>query len=106
VLLQLLTGGGSAYGIETLGEKVLAVTWQSAWLIPYEPELHWMVPVAGLVLLLPFFLVSWGSEYLVAKGMLRGREVRRLGDRIRNANLITYVLLTLWPIGMLALYGI
>jgi hypothetical protein len=106
VLLQIVTGGSGAYGISSFGEKFLAVTWQSAWLIPYEAELGWMIPVAGLVLLIPFFLVSWWSEYQVARRMLRGVEVKRLNETVRNANLITYGLLTLWPIGMLVVPSI
>jgi hypothetical protein len=39
VLVQLVTGGGSAYGIATTKQRFLAVTWQAPWLIPYEQEL-------------------------------------------------------------------
>jgi hypothetical protein len=55
VLVQMVTGGGSAYGINSVMGKVLAVTWQAPWLIPYEEDLNWMIPVAGVVLLIPFF---------------------------------------------------
>ena len=43
VLIPMLTGGGGAHGV---GPQ--AVTWQAPWLIPYEEELHWMIPAAGL----------------------------------------------------------
>lgn len=101
VLFQMMTGGGSAYGLETTLTRILAVTWQAPWLIPYEPALHWMIPVAGLVLLIPFFFVSWWSEYLVSKKLLKAIEAKTIQIAVRNANLITYGLLTLWPIVML-----
>ena len=101
VVIQMLTGGGSAYGIDTPLTKFLAVTWQAPWLILYESDLHWMIPVAGLVLLLPFFFVSWGSEYYVTKKLVDNIETITLKKAVRNANLITYGLLTLWPLTML-----
>jgi hypothetical protein len=55
VLIQVLAGGGGAFGLDTTLGKVLSVTLQAAWLIPYESDLHWMIPVAGLILLFPFF---------------------------------------------------
>ena len=99
VLIQMLAGGGGAFGIDTALGKVLAVTLQAAWLIPYESDLHWMIPVAGLVLLVPFFFVSWWSEYFVSKKMLKEHSVQRVKIAVRNANIITYTLLALWPIG-------
>lgn len=103
VCIQMVTGGGAAYGLDTWLGKVIAVTWQAPWLIPYEGDLDWMVPVAALVLLLPFFLVSWWSEYLVSKAMTKDGELPQLKHAIRNANLISYGLLSLLPIGMLVL---
>ena len=101
VVIQMVTGGGGAYGLNTTLGKVLAVTWQAPWLIPYETSLDWMVPVAGLFLLIPFFFVSWWSEYFVSKRMIQNIEFPVLKKQVRNANLITYGLLTLWPIVML-----
>ena len=98
VSIQLITGGGSAYGIDTTIEKILAVTWQAPWLIPYEHSLNWMIPVAGTVLLVPLFFISWWFEYLVSKSMLKEVEPNRIKLLVRNANLITYSLMMLWPI--------
>jgi hypothetical protein len=103
VVIQMITGGGSAYGLNTALTKVLAVTWQAPWLIPYESDLHWMIPVSGLVLLIPFFFVSWWSEYFVSKKLIKDIEAQTIKIAVRNANLITYGLLTLWPIIMLVI---
>lgn len=99
VLVQMLTGGGGAHGLDSFMGKVLAVTWQAPWLIPYEKNLNWMIPFAGLVLLVPFFFASWWSEYLVSKRMHKTLPSVSIKDKVRNANLITYCLLAAWPIG-------
>lgn len=99
VLVQMVAGGGGAFGLDTMLGKVLSVTFQAAWLIPYESELYWMIPVAGLVLLVPFFFVSWWSEYLVTKKILQDHPAQTVKVVVRNANIITYTLLVLWPIG-------
>ena len=98
VALQLVTGGGGAYGLDTTLGKVGAVTWQAAWLIPYESDLHWMVPVAGTVLLIPFFFVSWWVEYLICKRRFTTANSVVVKRAVRNANLITYGLLLFWPV--------
>ena len=99
VLVQMVTGGGGAYGIDTVMGKILAVTWQSPWLIPYEDDLDWMIPAAGLVLLIPFFFTSWWSEYVVSKWLNKSLRPESIKQEVRNANLITYSLLATWPIG-------
>ena len=101
VVVQMVTGGGAAYGIDTFMGKVISVTWQAPWLIPYESELYWMIPVAGMVLLVPFFFASWWSEYLVSKKMHRDLNGRLVKKYVRNANLITYGLFTIWPIALI-----
>ena len=68
VLIQMFTGGGSAHGV-----GLHAVTWQAPWLIPYEDDLHWMVPAAGLVLTVPFWFVSVVIESKVLNRTLRQR---------------------------------
>ena len=98
VSVQMLLGGGGAFGLETTWDKLLSVTLQSAWLIPYQSDMHWMIPAAGMFLLLPFFLASWWSESLVSRMMLKSTPINVLKTTVRNANLITYSLLALWPI--------
>jgi len=101
----MVTGGGGAYGIDSVIGKVLAVTWQAPWLIPYEEDINWMIPVAGLVLLIPFFFTSWWSEYFVSKKINKTLPSLSIREKVRNANLITYSLLAAWPIGFWVLSG-
>jgi hypothetical protein len=97
--IQMISGGGGAYGIDSVVGKILAVTWQAPWLIPYENDMNWMIPFAGLVLLVPFFFASWWSEYFVSKKLHSSLPSRKIKNKVRNANLITYTLLALWPLG-------
>lgn len=99
VLVQIVSGGGGAYETNSVMGKVMSVTWQAPWLMPDEENLHWMIPTAGLVLLIPFFYVSWWSEYLVSKKLNKTLPKLTIKDKVRNANLITYFLLAIWPIG-------
>ncbi len=101
VLIQMLAGGGGAFGLDTIPDKILSVTLQVAWLIPYEADLYWMIPTAGFILLIPFFFVSWWSEYLISKKILKTQEPTVVKIEVRNANIITYSLLALWPLGLL-----
>ncbi|HSB08465.1 MAG TPA: hypothetical protein VLM38_03055 [Blastocatellia bacterium] len=102
VAAQLLTGGGRAFGLKTLADKFLAVTWQTPWLIPYERNLYWMIPTAALVLLVPFFFVSWYLEYLVAGRILKDFDAKKTKRAVAYANLTSYALLALYLVIVLA----
>jgi hypothetical protein len=69
-MVVLGSAGGTAHGLVGLGHKLLAVTFQAPWLIPYESDLDWMVPAASIVLLGPFFVVSVYTERWVVSRML------------------------------------
>jgi len=101
VLIQMITGGDRAYGLKTPLTKFLAVTWQAPWLIPYESDLYWMIPAAGLFLLIPFFFVSWCVEYLVARRILKGVDPISTRRGVRNANIASYGLLALYLVMVL-----
>lgn len=101
VFIQLISGGGAGFGLSTPLQRFLAVTWQAPWLIPYDSEMYWMVPVATLVLMIPFFFMSWWSEYLVARWILKDADRTALRRAIRNANLLSYALLALVVLALL-----
>jgi hypothetical protein len=73
VLIELffVPRGGQALGIDSFWHRVVAVTVQAPWLIPYESELHWMIPLAAIVLLVPFFFASVFVERLVFRRFCR-----------------------------------
>lgn len=104
-VLQLVTGGGRAHGIATPLQKFLAATWQSPWLIPYETQFWWMVPIALTTLLVPFFFASWQSEYLLLRRMFGAEARQTVKAACFQANLLTYVLFLLFPLYLLLQSG-
>jgi hypothetical protein len=100
-MLQMTTGGGTAYGLRTFSAKLLAVTWQAPWLIPYQDDLLWMVPAAALCLLVPFFFASVAIEYPVARRMLSTTARDRVRAAVWRANLLSYGLLAALTIAWL-----
>jgi hypothetical protein len=87
VLIELFAvpKGGQALGIDSFWHRVYAVTVQAAWLIPYESELHWMVPLAAIVLLVPFFFASVFLERMVFRRFCRSSpELARRWSWVAN----------------------
>ncbi len=91
VLLQLITGGGGGQGV-----GIQAVTWQAPWLKPYEAELHWMIPAAGMVLCVPFFCASVFTEYKFLYRYWRQLEPGRIRRAVWFANTSTYACLVVF----------
>jgi WG containing repeat len=67
MLLPEFVGAGRAFGLHSIINRVLSVSLQSAWLVPYESDLSWMVPAAAAVLCVPFFFMSVVVESLCAR---------------------------------------
>ncbi len=86
----LTTGGGTALGISTFLGKIAAVTLQAAWLIPYESELGWMVPMAAAVGLVPAYFISLWIELRIVEKFFKDRNKNELKQAVQKANLITY----------------
>ena len=66
---------------------------------PWEDEStrfrEWMVPVSGVALLVPFFLVSWWIEAPVAAWFLDQLPPQFVNYAVRDANIVTYSVLAL-----------
>lgn len=95
------TGGGSAYGLATWWTRILAVTLQAAWLVPYEPDLAWMIPSAAAVGLIPAFFVSVGIEGLVLRRLFHITP-EKVWQATWKANAVSYlILIVLIPVWLL-----
>ena len=84
---------GGALGLDTLTRRAYAVTIQAPWLIPYESDLGWMVPVAFLSLTVPFYVMSVASEYVVVRWFFPQVAKRVVWAWVSRANLWSYGLL-------------
>jgi len=90
VVLQMTTGGGGAHGLDSPLGVILSVTQQAPWLIPYEDDLYWMIPIAMAVLLIPFFFVSVFSERLILSFIWRQEEKSAVRRFTWNAHMWSY----------------
>ncbi len=54
---------------------------------------EWMLPAGGVLLLVPFFLMSWWIEAPIAAWILDDLPTRFVDAAVRDANLVTYWLL-------------
>jgi len=106
LVLAILEGSccGTAHGLASFGDKIYAVTVQAPWLIPYEKDLGWMIPVALLVLFVPFFGITVAIEGYLSRRILPAVEPRRLWRATWLANGWSYLMLALlaWPALLLA----
>ena len=86
---------------DTWPGKALSVILQAPWLAPWEnPSDAWIVPTAFLILLVPFFLVSWLLETLIIRGFNPSYDRKAISRACLRANLISYALLALYPISL------
>ena len=105
VLIQMVTGGGGAHGLDSPIGVILSVTQQAPWLIPYESELYWMIPIAMGVLLIPFFFVSVYTERLVLNRIWKEEDKADIKKFSWTAHLYSYCFLLL-VVGFYGFYSI
>jgi hypothetical protein len=98
---------GGASGLASPMARVYAVTIQAPWLIPYESDLHWMVPAAFVVLTIPFCAMSIVFEYVVVRQFFRHLPKQTIWGWVTRANGLSYAFLimvmfasTFWPSGV------
>jgi hypothetical protein len=76
-------------------EDVLGVTLHAPWLAPVEGSLHWMVPVAFMFMLIPFFIMSYWVEAAISVQMLKKYHKRtEVRKAVWDGNVASYGLLT------------
>ena len=100
VLEMNSVGGGCQESVSTLPQKIYDVITRAPWLCPFESELHWMVPTASLILLIPFFFISWKIESLIIRKRNKPLDQSLINKTSLRANLTSYALLALYPVSM------
>lgn len=88
-----LAYAGEARGLSSVSDRVYAVTVQAPWLIPYETELKWMIPLALLVLAVPAYCASVVIEWLCLLPFARPAKLGASVRAVAFANLCSYALL-------------
>jgi hypothetical protein len=86
---------GTALGLSTASRRVYAITVQAPWLIPYESDFWWMIPVSIGVLTVPFYAMSVVLEYAVVRRLLPEFPQRALRSWVVKGNIVSYAALLL-----------
>jgi hypothetical protein len=86
---------GGARGLSTFWERAYAVTIQAPWLIPYESDLPWMIPIALVVFAVPCFIVSVMVEGFVNRFFWTEVAKRRIWKATLVSNAASYLFLAL-----------
>ena len=84
---------GGARGLGTIGARVYSVTIQSPWLIPYEPALWWMIPLALLFFAVPCYAVSVLIEAPINHVSLSDFPRKTIWKVTAKSNLFSYLFL-------------
>lgn len=91
VLALYIIGGPGSPNLPEPWFSIFLVTVQAAWLLPFNDRMHWMIPIACIVLLLPTFFVSF---YIESKIYMRVFSERNSPADVKSASwrmhLITY----------------
>lgn len=70
--------------------SVVMTFFSAAWIAPDEKHAHWMVPLALIVLMIPFFFATWWIEYKSVKRQMKEADSGEIKTATRNLNLISY----------------
>jgi hypothetical protein len=92
VVVQIVCGGDSSYGLDTFWKRVYAVTIQAPWLA-HEDNLGWMIPIAGAYLLIPAFFVSVFLERRICRYFWRNEEKEQIAKFSWKAHFASYTVL-------------
>lgn len=98
VAFEIFTpGGGGTYpNLSVFWQFFLSVTLQAPWLLPYESQLYWMVPVAVMVLFFWFFWMSaWSEGFILAKLLRESHSTDVTKKAMWRANMASYAFLYL-----------
>lgn len=101
--MYVIPGGTGVYGLSDIRSVILSVTVQAPWLLPYEKNLFWMMPVAIMFLLIPFYFASAWIESFILTKFFNIYFDRALMKRISwKANQMSYLFLFLFCLGALS----
>ena len=93
VIINMLSGGGGGFGVDTWAQRIATLAIAASWLAPYEGDLHWLIPAALCVLLIPAFFASGWIEYWVCRAFWKNSDRKQVSSAIWKANLASYCLL-------------
>jgi hypothetical protein len=92
---------GDFYSLSETKQTILEVTVLAPFVPPHEGEKGWLIWVAYLFLMIPFFFVSYWIEYAVTKLYMKSfnpeEEQKTIQAAVFKANIASYILLIASP---------
>jgi len=70
--------------------KLVFVAMQAPWLAPYESQLYWMIPLAAILLLVPFLAISYWMESWICRWWWVPLNAKAVGKAVWRANVASY----------------
>lgn len=98
VIVNIATTGGTAHEFHTPLAAFKSIVLQASWLIPYDNIMHWLIPAATLVLLVPYFFVSVFVERWWLRRRLADVPVARIAFAAWIGNLVTYSMFAVYTV--------
>ena len=100
--LNLVTVGSSCgESIKSTFDQILWTVIRSPWLCPMGGDPAWPVSLAFLVLLIPFFVMSWLIESMIIRIANRSLDKALINRTCLRANITSYAGLTLYAVVIL-----
>lgn len=91
LVLEMLTQSVSDLTNPSPMEMLHAITLGSAWLVPYQSHLYWMIPAAASFLLFPSFIASVFIETRVLRGKWNTFDPGQIKRAVLRANVWSYL---------------
>jgi hypothetical protein len=93
VFIQMIAGGGGNMPDDTIAQRFFAMILQAPWQLPYRYDLIWMVPRAAIVMLVPFFFVSYFIERRVTQSLMQDSDQQEIHKGVLWGNITSYTFL-------------
>jgi len=101
VVIQMLANGGGNMPDSTLAERIYAAILQSPWQLPNYHDYGWMIPRAAMIMLVPFFVISYQTERFVVQHIMKLNENTLVRKGVYWGNVTSYTCLAAFWIVML-----
>jgi hypothetical protein len=96
VIIQMLADGGGHMPNSTSAERIYAAILQSPWQLPYNHHSGWMIPRAALIMLVPFFIVSYQTERFVVQQYMKLHDRTLIRKGVYWGNVTSYTCLAIF----------
>jgi len=99
--LQVVAFGGNGQSLSGLVTSKANLSFDSFFIEMMFAHVNSMSPISMLILIVPFFFISWISECAVTKIICKKETWKSVRSATLKANLVTYILFAILPVSLL-----